>query len=111
MSISVDDFGTGYSSLAYLKCLPVNELKIDRSFVQYVAKVEADVPIVRCIVTLAHSLGMQVVAEGVEDEATWDLLGELECDTIQGYYLSRPLTAQKLTLWLTDAKEFVTLPG
>ena len=103
ISISVDDYGTGYSSLAYLKRLPVDELKIDRAFVQYLTEVEADVAIVRSTIALAHSLGMKVVAEGVEDEATWDLLEAMECDMVQGYYLSRPLSVQKFELWLSDA--------
>ncbi len=103
--ISVDDFGTGYSSLAYLKRLPTDELKIDRSFIQHITEVEADVAIVRSTIALAHSLGMQVVAEGVENEATWHLLEALECDTVQGYYLSRPLSAQNFELWLSETKE------
>jgi len=98
--IAVDDFGTGYSSLAYLKRLPIDELKIDRSFVQYMATNQADATIVRSTVALAHNLGIQVVAEGVEDEKTWNLLAAMDCETIQGYYLSRPVPAAELEQWL-----------
>ena len=98
--IAVDDFGIGYSSLAYLKRLPVDELKIDRTFVQHMATNHADATIVRSTIALAHHLGLQVVAEGVEDKATWDLLAEFGCDIIQGYYLSRPVPATEFEQWL-----------
>jgi len=98
--ISVDDFGTGYSSLAYLKRLPIDELKIDRSFVQHMTEVEADATIVRSTVMLAHNLGLQIVAEGVEDRATWHCLADFNCDIAQGYYMSRPLPAADLEKWL-----------
>jgi diguanylate cyclase (GGDEF)-like protein/PAS domain S-box-containing protein len=98
--VAIDDFGTGYSSLAYIKRLPIHELKIDRSFVQYMATNQVDATIVRSTVALAHHLGLQVVAEGVEDESTCDLLAAMECDTIQGYYLSRPVPTRELELWL-----------
>jgi diguanylate cyclase (GGDEF)-like protein/PAS domain S-box-containing protein len=103
--ISIDDFGTGYSSLAYLKHLPVDELKIDRSFVQHMATDGADAIIVRSTVDLAHSFGLRVVAEGVEDEATLHLLTALHCDLAQGYYLSRPIPAQELERWLRGTRE------
>jgi diguanylate cyclase len=103
--ISIDDFGTGYSSLAYLKHLPVDELKIDRSFVQHMATDGADAIIVRSTVDLAHSFGLRVVAEGVEDEATLHLLTALQCDLVQGYYLSRPVPAQNLERWLRETRE------
>lgn len=99
---SIDDFGTGYSSLAYLKRLFVTELKIDRSFVQHITEVEADETIVRSTVTMAHSLGLKVVAEGVEDAASFHLLAELDCDTAQGYFLARPLPQQELKRWLEE---------
>ena len=105
--ISIDDFGTGYSSLAYLKRLPVDELKIDRSFVQHMTSIETDATIVRSTVTMAHGLGLQIVAEGVEDEATWDLLAAFDCDAAQGYYMSRPLPAQDLEHWLRKTKQTV----
>src|SRR5579875_51778 len=102
--ISVDDFGTGYSSLFYLKRLPVNELKIDKSFVQHMSEVEADAAIVRSTVELAHSLGLHVVAEGVEDHVTLQLLRDLGCDTVQGYYMSRPLPPHDFERWLRETK-------
>ena len=98
--ISVDDFGTGYSSLAYLKRLPIDELKIDRSFVQHMTEIETDAAIVRSTVMLAHSLGLQIVAEGVEDLATWHSLADFNCDIAQGYYMSRPLPPTDLEKWL-----------
>ena len=98
--LSVDDFGTGYSSLAYLSRLPVAEIKIDRSFVQQMGAEEADAAIVRSTIDLGHSLGLQVVAEGVEDRETWDALALLGCDLAQGYYLSRPMPAEEVEQWL-----------
>jgi len=100
--ISIDDFGTGYSSLSYLKQLPVDELKIDRSFVQHLANDKKDAAIVRSTIGLAHDLGLQVVAEGVEDMGTWDRLRALKCDTAQGYLISRPMPAQQLPEWLRE---------
>ncbi len=98
--ISVDDFGTGYSSLAYLKRLPIDELKIDRSFVQHMLEVETDATIVRSTIMLAHNLGLHIVAEGIEDEAILHLLADFDCDFAQGYYLSRPISAVELERWL-----------
>jgi diguanylate cyclase (GGDEF)-like protein len=98
--MAIDDYGTGYSSLFYLKNFPAHELKIDRAFVQHLAMNKEDLAIVQSTITMAHSLGMCVVAEGVEDQASWDLLTGFGCDTIQGYYLSRPLPAEKLEHWL-----------
>jgi len=98
--MAIDDFGTGYSSLAYLNRLPIHELKIDRSFVQHMTTTEADATIVRSTVALAHHLGLTVVAEGVEDEQTWNRLAEFDCDSIQGYYLSRPLPSAAFEPWL-----------
>jgi diguanylate cyclase (GGDEF)-like protein len=109
VGISIDDYGTGYASLSYLKHLPADELKIDRAFIQHVTTDWADQAIVRSTVSMAHSLGIYVVAEGVEDQATWDLLETLGCDIVQGYYLSRPIPAQDLEHWLTDRKEAVAL--
>jgi len=110
VGISIDDFGTGYSSLAYLKRLPVDELKIDKSFVLHMAHDENDHAIVRSTIGLAHDLGLSVVAEGVEDEAAWDLLTALGCDIAQGYYVSRPLPASELTRWLTTSRWSKGLP-
>jgi diguanylate cyclase (GGDEF)-like protein len=94
--LSIDDFGTGYSSLAYLKRLPVNELKIDRSFVMAMEKDIDDAKIVRSTIDLAHNLGLTVVAEGVENPAVLELLAELGCDEAQGYHMSRPLPANEM---------------
>jgi predicted signal transduction protein with EAL and GGDEF domain len=94
--IAIDDFGTGYSSLAYLKRLPVDELKIDRSFVRDLATDEDDLAIVRSTIRLGHDLGLSIVAEGVEDVGTWQLLRRLGCDVAQGYYLGRPMAADTL---------------
>jgi diguanylate cyclase (GGDEF)-like protein len=91
--IAIDDFGTGYSSLAYLKNLPVDELKIDRSFVRELVTDEHDLAIVRSTISLGHDLGLSIVAEGIEDGATWTLLQHLGCDVAQGYYSGRPMTA------------------
>ena len=98
--LSVDDFGTGYSSLAYLQQLPVHELKVDKSFVFDVGSDGSSRAIVRSVVDLGHSLGLLVVAEGVEDEAAWEQLVRLGCDRAQGYLLSRPVSGDDLTLWL-----------
>ncbi|MCF6283293.1 MAG: bifunctional diguanylate cyclase/phosphodiesterase [Candidatus Polarisedimenticolaceae bacterium] len=100
ISLSIDDFGTGYSSLSYLKRLPVSELKIDRSFVKDMMNDEDDKVIVKSTIELAHNMNCSVVAEGIEDQWTYDYLIELGCDTAQGYYLSRPLPAEQLTQWL-----------
>lgn len=98
--LSVDDFGTGYSSLAYLKRLPVDEIKIDKSFVMDMIENSNDEVIVRSTIDLAHNMGMQVVAEGIENHQTWDKLSELQCDLGQGYYMSRPCTVNELNEWL-----------
>jgi EAL domain-containing protein (putative c-di-GMP-specific phosphodiesterase class I) len=100
--ISIDDFGTGYSSLAYLKQLPIDELKIDRSFVLQMTTSKADSTIVRSTINLAHSFGLRVVAEGVEDGTTLELLSTLHCDLAQGYYMSRPLPVAQLQCWLGE---------
>ena len=95
--LSIDDFGTGYSSLAYLKSLPVDELKIDKSFVMAMDKNEDDAKIVRSTIDLAHNLGLSVVAEGVETAAVMATLAALNCDEAQGYHMSRPLPADEMT--------------
>jgi diguanylate cyclase (GGDEF)-like protein/PAS domain S-box-containing protein len=100
VALSIDDFGTGYSSLSYLSQLPVNEIKIDRSFVMNMADSDNDAVIVRSTIDLARNLGLHVVAEGVETEQAWDRLSELGCTLAQGYYLSRPVPADQLTEWL-----------
>jgi len=98
--ISVDDFGTGYSSLSHLRQLPVSELKVDKSFVQTMTTTEHDAVIVRALVDLGRSLGLETVAEGVESTEAWDLLREMGCDVAQGYLLSRPLPADGFLRWL-----------
>jgi diguanylate cyclase (GGDEF)-like protein len=98
--LSVDDFGTGYSSLTYLKRLPVDEVKIDKSFVLSMATDAGDAAIVRSIIDLGASLGLAVVAEGVEDRVSWERLGEMGCDIVQGYGLCRPVPAAEATEWL-----------
>jgi EAL domain-containing protein (putative c-di-GMP-specific phosphodiesterase class I) len=100
--LSIDDFGTGYSSLGYLKKLPVDEVKIDKSFVKEMASNEDDIVIVRSTIDLAHNLGMTVVAEGVENQETLTLLAALGCDAAQGYYISRPTAAVDLVRWLNE---------
>jgi diguanylate cyclase (GGDEF)-like protein len=98
--LSIDDFGTGYSSLAYLKRLPVSEIKVDRSFVMNMDEDEDDATIVRSTIDLGRNLGLDVVAEGVENEQVWDRLRALGCTAAQGYYLSRPVPAPELGAWL-----------
>jgi len=102
--MSVDDFGTGYSSLANLRSLPIDELKIDKSFVAPMLKDESDLIIVRSTINLAHDLGLRIIAEGVEDRATLERLALLGCDLAQGFHLSRPLAAQAFNVWLHDAE-------
>ena len=97
--LSIDDFGTGYSSLAYLKRLPVDELKIDKSFVMNMEKDEDDAKIVRSTIDLAHNLGLSVVAEGVENQLIWDKLQSLSCDEAQGYFMSKPVPAGEFIAW------------
>jgi diguanylate cyclase (GGDEF)-like protein len=99
---SIDDFGTGYSSLAYLQRLPVEEIKIDRSFVGELSNNAGSEAIVRATIELAGGLGLDVVAEGVEDEGTWQSLGRLGCSTAQGYFLSRPMPASEVEGWLSE---------
>jgi diguanylate cyclase (GGDEF)-like protein len=98
--ISIDDFGTGYSSLSYLKRMPVDELKIDKSFVMGMANHKDDETIVRSTIDLGHNMGLKVVAEGVESEEMLEQLKDMRCDLVQGYHLSRPLPPAKLELWL-----------
>lgn len=100
VGLAVDDFGTGFSSLAYLKQLPVDELKIDKSFVSHMCEDDNDAVIVRSIIDLAHNLGLRVVAEGVEDRDTWDLLEILRCDQAQGYHMGRPMPPADVRDWL-----------
>jgi EAL domain-containing protein (putative c-di-GMP-specific phosphodiesterase class I) len=98
--LSVDDFGTGYSSMSYLSRLPVHEVKVDRSFVATLADGGDDVAIVRAIIDLGRNLGLDVVAEGVEDPAAWQLLKSMLCDLVQGWELARPMPTGELLPWL-----------
>lgn len=100
--LSIDDFGTGYSSLSYFKHIPASELKIDKSFIDHIQDGGHDLELVKIMIYIAHQFGLLVVAEGVEDEATCQLLKTLGCDYIQGYYFSRPLPAQEFERWLTN---------
>jgi diguanylate cyclase (GGDEF)-like protein/PAS domain S-box-containing protein len=103
--LSIDDFGTGYSSLAYLKRLPVREIKVDRSFVMNMDENEDDAIIVRSTIDLGRNLGLDVVAEGVESKQVWDRLKDLGCTAAQGYYLSRAVPATELRTWLLDRRK------
>ena len=98
--ISIDDFGTGYSSLAYLTEFPVDEVKVDQSFVKEMVVNERDACIVRAVIDLGHNLGLRVVAEGVEDRASLELLASWGCDLAQGFYVSRPLPPAELNDWM-----------
>ncbi len=102
--LSIDDFGTGYSSLSCLKRLPVNEIKVDRSFVMNMAQDDDDDTIVKSTIELGRNLGLDVVAEGVESQQVWDRLKDLGCTTAQGYYLSRPVPAPELQAWLLQRR-------
>jgi diguanylate cyclase (GGDEF)-like protein len=100
--LSIDDFGTGYSSLSYLRTLPVDEVKIDKSFVLGLCGDRKNEAIVRSVVDLGHNLGLRVVAEGVETEQVWTVLRRLDCDVVQGYLFSRPVPAGEFHRWLTS---------
>lgn len=100
--MAIDDFGTGYSSLSYFKHIPANELKIDRSFVSRMVTEPLDLELVKAIIHLAHQFGLVVVAEGVEDRETLQLLTELGCDYAQGYLFSPPLPAPEFRAWLAQ---------
>jgi diguanylate cyclase (GGDEF)-like protein len=106
--LSIDDFGTGYSSLAYLRKLPAEELKIDRSFVLDINTSADARAVVDAVIRLAHALGLNVVAEGVETEAQRDVLIEMGCDELQGYLFARPMSARALLLWASDDQERAT---
>jgi len=105
VTISIDDFGTGYSSLGYLRKLPAEELKIDRSFVEEMDRRPEDRKIVRSTIELAHNLGLRVVAEGVQSGQVWEELKRLGCDVGQGYFFSRPLVAERVVEWYREREE------
>jgi len=104
VQVAIDDFGTGYSSMAYLKELLVAKIKIDKSFVKDMAANHHDAVIVRSTVELGHNLGMKVIAEGVENQVVWDKLKALGCDSAQGYYMGRPVGADKFIEWLRQSR-------
>lgn len=109
VTLAIDDFGTGYSSLAYLKQIPADEIKIDKSFVRDMTRDDNDAVIVRTTIDLAHNMGRQVIAEGVEDREAYDLLEILRCDLVQGYYICKPLPEPKLRQWLARARSGDTI--
>ncbi len=100
IALSIDDFGTGYSSLVQLHRIPFSEMKIDRSFVMNALSDEEALAIVKITIMLGHELGMKVVAEGIEDQRTWELLLGLGCDTAQGYYIAKPMPGDELLAWI-----------
>lgn len=104
VTVSIDDFGTGYSSMAYLQKLLVAKIKIDKSFVMQMGKGGNEEVIVRSTIELAHNLGLKAVAEGVEDQATWDRLREMGCDSAQGYFMSKPLPPDKFMTWMKSSE-------
>jgi EAL domain-containing protein (putative c-di-GMP-specific phosphodiesterase class I) len=100
--LAVDDFGTGYSSMAYLKKLPLNELKIDKAFVLNLAETQEDMLIVRSIIELGHNLGFKIVAEGLENVASLKILDQMHCDMVQGYWISKPMPDCDFVAWLSN---------
>ena len=100
IQISVDDFGTGYSSLSYLRDLPIDELKLDRSFIFPMVDDARAAALVEATIALAHSLDLRMVAEGVETDIAYTELSRLGCDQAQGYFMSRPVPAAELDIWL-----------
>lgn len=109
VTLAIDDFGTGYSSLAYLSQLPMNEIKIDKSFVMKMMQDPQAAVIVKSTIELGHNLGLKVVAEGVESREIWDRLTQWGCDTAQGYYMSRPLPEDQLIKWLAES-DWASMP-
>ena len=98
VKISLDDFGTGFSSLSYFRDLPVDEIKIDKSFVMRMLKSEKDLAIVKAVIDLAHNFSLKVVAEGVEDRHIASRLADLRCDVLQGYFFDKPIPAEQFAL-------------
>jgi EAL domain-containing protein (putative c-di-GMP-specific phosphodiesterase class I) len=109
--ISLDDFGTGYSSLSYLKRLPADAIKIDKSFVRGLGEDIGDTAIVRTVVDLAHTFGMEAIAEGVETEEQAELLREMGCDFVQGFHISKPLPPDDVSRLLADNPSRPSLLG
>jgi diguanylate cyclase (GGDEF)-like protein len=106
IAVAIDDFGTGYSSLSYLQRLPIDQLKIDRSFVQEMDNNDNDAAIVRSVIDLGHNLGIKVIAEGVERQDSMTILKNLGCDAAQGYHISRPMPATQFDSWLQERALF-----
>ena len=100
VEVSMDDYGTGHSSLAQLKTLPVDELKLDKSFITHMTAASSDALIAKSAIDLAHRLGLRVVAEGVETPETWELLCSMDCDEVQGYFFSRPIPEERFVDWI-----------
>ncbi|MFT5221143.1 MAG: EAL domain-containing protein (putative c-di-GMP-specific phosphodiesterase class I) [Planctomycetota bacterium] len=108
IDFAIDDYGTGYSSLAYLKKLPVDYLKIDKSFIMNVTKNDNDTMIVRSTIELVHNMGLKLIVEAVENQDSFDLLEILRCDFVQGYFISKPMPAQDVITW---SKNWQAGPG
>jgi len=106
LSISIDDFGTGYSALNYLQRFSLDQLKIDQSFVRPIMSLDEPQPIIRALISMAHDLGMYVVAEGVETQVQLDLLASLNCDEFQGYFCSKPIASASFLRMLQADVEF-----
>jgi diguanylate cyclase (GGDEF)-like protein len=102
INISIDDFGTGYSSMAYFKNIPANELKIDQSFISYMLENQMDQHIVKTVIQMAKGFDLTVVAEGIEDQETFDALNRLGCDIAQGYHLAKPMPQEEFLTWLNN---------
>jgi len=105
IKVSIDDFGTGYSSLAYLRKLPIDKIKIDRSFISEVAANDSDMTIVKSMIELSHGLGKRVLAEGVETVEQLNVLRNLGCDAVQGYFINKPLPEEMLARYLTRKRD------
>jgi len=105
VSIALDDFGTGFSSLGYLTRFPIDTLKIDRCFVNGITHLSDKAAIVSALTTLSHQMDLKVVAEGVETESELQVIGELQCDEVQGYLMSRPLPSDALVAWLSQRNQ------
>ncbi len=102
VTVAIDDFGTGYSSLSYLHTLPIHTVKLDQSFVRNIKSVDLEVSIVNAICAMAHGLGLNIVAEGVESQSQHDYLKNLGCQEVQGYLISRPLSGAAFLQFLAD---------
>ena len=109
VQVAIDDFGVGYSSLAYLQRLPAYAVKIDRSFIGRMTRDRGSAEIVKVITNLGHALGMKVVAEGIEDQATYDACAAVGCDSAQGFFVGRPMVATAIPAWLAQGHRTTTV--